>query len=74
MNSEAPLVVAIGEAGPKRTVTVQARSERMRTASPVQVAAGLRARLASPTNASSNRIVGWLRGMDALRKAIVNAA
>jgi hypothetical protein len=31
-------------------------------------------RMASPTGADSNRLLGWLRAMDALRQTIGNAA
>jgi len=62
-------VVAIGEALQTRTGTVRAHSGRTRMPSPVQVAATLRAKVASLTIGNSSWCLEWLRQMDMLRRA-----
>lgn len=62
-------VVALDEAVAERTGTLLAQSGREQARSRVQVAAALGRNVVSPTMASWNQVVRWLRDMDSLRLA-----
>jgi hypothetical protein len=67
-------VVAMGDALAERTCTVPAQSPLSGAGSRLQRVVNGGSVLASPTFKNSNRLIGWLRGMNALRQAIGIAA
>jgi hypothetical protein len=63
-------VVALGDGREQMTGTLRAQLRAARMQSRAQVHAAQQSKLASPTMPSWNQLAGWLRSMDALRKAV----